>query len=104
MSGERLMPRSPGRSWRAQALAGDGGRPPSHRSGSMDFEGIDHLELYVSDAERVAGQLCADLGFHVAGKAGPETGHGARRSLLLQQGHIRVVLTQAASPGDEAAA
>ena len=61
----------------------------------MEFEGIDHLELYVAQLEDATERFCSGLGFHVASRSGP--------SLLLQQGHIRVVLTQALSDSDEVA-
>jgi 4-hydroxymandelate synthase len=69
----------------------------------MDFGGIDHLELYVGNLEEAAKPFCSGLGFRVTGRSGPETGQQGSRSLLLQQGHIRLVLTQALVAGDEAA-
>jgi 4-hydroxyphenylpyruvate dioxygenase/4-hydroxymandelate synthase len=69
----------------------------------VNFNGIDHLELYVGNLEEAARTLCSGLGFRVTGRAGPETGQQGSRSVLLQQGHIRMVLTQALVAGDEAA-
>jgi 4-hydroxymandelate synthase len=69
----------------------------------LDFNGIDHLELYVGNLEEAARPLCAGFGFRVTGRAGPETGQQGQRSLLLEQGRIRLVLTQALVAGDEAA-
>ena len=69
----------------------------------MDFGGIDHLELYVGNLEEAAKPLCSGLGFRVTGRSGPETGQPGSRSVLLQQGHIRLVLTQALEPKHEAA-
>lgn len=66
----------------------------------MDFDGIDYLEMYVGNLEDAARHLCAGFGFRVTGRAEPE---GGRRGLLLQQGDIRLVLTQASSSDDEAA-
>jgi 4-hydroxymandelate synthase len=73
------------------------------RSGSLNFEGIDHLELYVSSVEEAARWLCTGYGFHEAGRAGPEIGLEGRRKVLLQQGHVYLVLTEAASARDEVA-
>ncbi|MCY1079877.1 4-hydroxyphenylpyruvate dioxygenase [Archangium lansingense] len=69
----------------------------------MDFVGIDHLEMYVGNVEEAAKPFCSGLGFRVTGRAGPETGQQGSRSLLLQQGHIRLVLTQALATQHEAA-
>lgn len=68
----------------------------------MDFNGIDHLELYVGHLEEAAKPLCSGLGFRVMGRSGPEAEQQGRRSLLLQQGRIRLVLTQGSRRGDEA--
>ncbi|QFZ21220.1 4-hydroxyphenylpyruvate dioxygenase [Saccharothrix syringae] len=59
----------------------------------MDISGIDHIELYVGDARQTAFYLCTAFGFKVCGQGGPETGLPGRRSLLLRQGGIQVVLT-----------
>lgn len=72
-------------------------------SWNLNFEGIDHLELFVSSVEEAARSLCKGYGFYVAGRAGPETGLEGRRSVLLRQGQIRLVLTEALSPQGEAA-
>lgn len=59
--------------------------------------------MYVDNLEEAAKPYCSGLGFRVTGRAGPETGQQGRRSLLLQQGRIRLVLTQALTARDEAA-
>lgn len=69
----------------------------------MNFDGIDYLELYVGNLEEAAKPFCSGLGFRLTGRAGPETGLQDRRSLLLQQGRICLVLTQALVARDEAA-
>ncbi len=69
----------------------------------MNFDGIDHLELYVSNLEDAVGLFCSGLGFRVTGRAGPETGEQGRSSRLLEQGRIRLVLTQPLVDTDEAA-
>ncbi|MFD5749839.1 4-hydroxyphenylpyruvate dioxygenase [Streptomyces sp. NPDC127033] len=69
----------------------------------MDIDGIDHVEFFVGDAQQWAHFLCFAFGFRVQGQAGPETGLPGRRSLLLVQGDIRVLLTSALDPEDPAA-
>ncbi len=70
----------------------------------MNFDGIDHLELYVGDLDAAAELFCAGFGFRVTCRSVPESGqpHG-RESLLLEQGRILLVLTRPGSDTDEAA-
>ncbi|MEU3734948.1 4-hydroxyphenylpyruvate dioxygenase [Streptomyces sp. NPDC033538] len=63
----------------------------------MNIGAVDHVEFYVGDAQQAAFYLCTAFGFRVRGQAGPETGHVDRRSLLLSQGGIDLVLTSALS-------
>ncbi|MFL6118036.1 4-hydroxyphenylpyruvate dioxygenase [Actinophytocola sp.] len=59
----------------------------------MKLSGTDHIELYVGDARQAAFYYCTAFGFRIAAQGGPETGLKGRRSLLLTQGDIRMVLT-----------
>ncbi|MFI5489774.1 4-hydroxyphenylpyruvate dioxygenase [Micromonospora echinaurantiaca] len=59
----------------------------------MDIRGIDHIELYVGDARQAAFYFGRAVGFRLSGQGGPETGLAGRRSLLLSQADIRMVLT-----------
>jgi 4-hydroxymandelate synthase len=59
----------------------------------MNLSGIDHIELHVGDARQAAFYYCTAFGFRLRGQGGPETGLKGQRSLLLTQGHIRMVLT-----------
>jgi 4-hydroxyphenylpyruvate dioxygenase/4-hydroxymandelate synthase len=68
----------------------------------LNFDGIDHLELYVGNLKDAAEVFRAGLGFRVTGRSGPETGEEGRSSLLLEQGRIRLVLTQPLVDTDEA--
>jgi 4-hydroxyphenylpyruvate dioxygenase/4-hydroxymandelate synthase len=68
----------------------------------VNFDGIDHLELYVGNLEDAAEVFCSGLGFRVTGRSVPETGEQGRGSLLLEQGRIRLVLTQPLVDTDEA--
>jgi 4-hydroxymandelate synthase len=62
---------------------------------TMDIDAVDHLELYVEDADRVASQLSDAWGFRIQGHGGPETGLAGCRSLLLRQRGITLLVTSA---------
>lgn len=64
----------------------------------MDITSIDHLELFVEDADHTAVQLCASYGFVMRGQGGPETGLAGCRSILLRQRNITLLIT---SPIDD---
>jgi 4-hydroxymandelate synthase len=59
----------------------------------MSIFGIDHIELYVGDAQQSAYYFGAAFGLEVGGQGGPETGLIGQRSLLMVQGEVRMVLT-----------
>jgi 4-hydroxymandelate synthase len=59
----------------------------------MNIKGIDHVEFYVTDAERAAGQLCAAYGFRADAAGGPHTGLRGQRSVLVRMRDIRILLT-----------
>ena len=59
----------------------------------MNIQGIDHLELYVGDAQQSGYYYSSAFGFEVGGQGGPETGLVGQRSLLMCQGEVRMVLT-----------
>ncbi|MEO6701055.1 MAG: 4-hydroxyphenylpyruvate dioxygenase [Jatrophihabitantaceae bacterium] len=59
----------------------------------MNIQGIDHLELFVGDAQQSAYYFSSAYGFEVGGQGGPETGLVGQRSLLMCQGEVRMVLT-----------
>ena len=59
----------------------------------MNIYGIDHIELYVGDAQQSAYYFSSAFGFEVGGQGGPETGLAGQRSLLMCQGAVRMVLT-----------
>jgi len=69
----------------------------------MNLQSIDYIQLYVEDARESALLYCSALGFRVVAESGPETGVASQRSYLLQQGTMKVLLTSALSPEDEAA-
>ncbi|MEU6539696.1 4-hydroxyphenylpyruvate dioxygenase [Streptomyces sp. NPDC047000] len=67
----------------------------------MNVHGIDHIEFYVGDAKQSAFYFCTAFGFRLLGETSPAVaGH---RSLLLQQGGIRLVLTSALTDDHPAA-
>jgi 4-hydroxymandelate synthase len=59
----------------------------------MNIQGIDHLELYVADADRAASELCAAYGFRLGGEGDPRTGLAGQRSVLVRLGEIQILLT-----------
>ena len=61
----------------------------------LPLKGMDHIELYVGNAKQSAHFYRTVLGFHIRGYRGPETGCRETASYLLEQGHIKVVLTSA---------
>jgi 4-hydroxymandelate synthase len=69
----------------------------------VDILSVDHVELYVEDAERTAGDLCDQYGFAVAGRGGPETGLAGCTSVLLRQGGIALLVTEGLTPDHRAA-
>lgn len=72
-------------------------------SGADAIQGIDHLEMYVSDARQAAYLFTSTFGFRVTGEGGPETGLTEQRSILLEQADIRLLLTTALSSAHPAA-
>jgi 4-hydroxyphenylpyruvate dioxygenase len=64
---------------------------------------VDHLELYVGNAKQAATYYARTFGFAVRGYRGLETGYRDKASYLLEQGHVRLVLTTALSPDHPAA-
>lgn len=66
----------------------------------MHFRDIDHVEMWVEDAREAAVFYVGTFGFRVVGRT--EAGVEGRRSLLLQQGHLRLVLTEASGEGPSA--
>jgi 4-hydroxymandelate synthase len=60
---------------------------------TMKLIDVDHIEMFVGDAAQAAETMCRSYGFRIFGAGGPETGLEGQRSVLLGQGHIRVLLT-----------
>lgn len=69
----------------------------------MKIQGIDHIEFYVSDLTRHAGDLTRAYGFGVCGHGGPATGLPSQQSLLLRQGRAQLLLTTPLSDDHPAA-
>src|SRR4051794_40655248 len=67
----------------------------------MPLHGIDHVELWVGNAQQAAYFYRHALGFKEVAYAGLETGMRDRASHVLQQGRIRIVLTGALTPDHE---
>lgn len=70
----------------------------------MLITSLDHLEFYVGNSPLTAFFLSRAYGFVVSAHAGPETGVPDCRSLLLEQGDIRLVLTSGLTPSHPATA
>lgn len=64
----------------------------------MNIHGIDHIELFVGDAQQSAFYYSAAFGFTASGQGGPETGLIDQRSLLMTQAGINMVLTSGLTP------
>jgi 4-hydroxyphenylpyruvate dioxygenase len=59
----------------------------------MPIEGWDHIELWVGNAKQAAHFYETAFGFTPVAYAGPETGVRDRASYVLDQSHIRLVVT-----------
>jgi len=59
---------------------------------------VDHLELYVGNAKQAATYYARSFGFSPTGYRGLETGHRYAASYVLEQGHVRLLVTTALSP------
>jgi 4-hydroxymandelate synthase len=66
----------------------------------MDVREISHVEIYTGDAIQAAYYYRNAFGFRVVAEAGPETGLPGRRSILLEQGRARLLLTSALHADD----
>ncbi len=64
----------------------------------MSIHGIDHIELFVGDAQQSAFYHSVAFGFTVSGQGGPETGMLDQRTLLMTQAGINMVLTSGLTP------
>jgi 4-hydroxyphenylpyruvate dioxygenase len=69
----------------------------------MPLHGIDHVELWVGNAQQAAYYYTHAYGFREVAYAGLETGVRDRTSRVLVQGRIRLVLTGALRPEHEIA-
>jgi 4-hydroxyphenylpyruvate dioxygenase len=67
-------------------------------TGAPVLLGTDHIELWVGNARQAAHFYRSAFGFDVVAYAGPETGVRDRASYVVQQGHIRLVLTAPLAP------
>jgi 4-hydroxyphenylpyruvate dioxygenase len=60
----------------------------------LPINGTDYIEFYVGNAKQAAHYYKTAFGFQSVAYAGPETGVRDRASYVVQQGKIRLVLTQ----------
>jgi 4-hydroxyphenylpyruvate dioxygenase len=76
---------------------------PVQENDGMPVHGIDHVEFYVGNAAQAAFYFTRAFGFTETAYCGLETGRRDRRSHVLEQGRIRIVLTGTLLGGDEIA-
>src|ERR687895_2403882 len=74
---------------------------PVHENDRMPVHGIDHVEFYVGNAAQAAFYFTHAFGFTETAYCGLETGRRDRRSHVLEQGRIRLVLPGTLRGGDE---
>src|SRR5260370_31915393 len=60
---------------------------------TMIIRGIDHVEYYVADLEKFSAVLRDGYGFELAGQQAAGAERSGRRSVLLRQGEIALLLT-----------
>jgi 4-hydroxyphenylpyruvate dioxygenase len=75
--------------------------PPVPEHDRMPVHGIDHVEFYAGNAAQAAYYFVHAFGFTETAYSGLETGRRDRRSHVLEQGRIRLVLTGTLRGGDE---
>ncbi|WP_067452334.1 VOC family protein [Actinomadura macra] len=61
----------------------------------MEIRSVDHIEVFVENANRSARYLRDCFGFALAGRGGPDTGLRDCESVLLRQRDITILLTSA---------
>jgi 4-hydroxyphenylpyruvate dioxygenase len=76
---------------------------PVPENDRMPVHGIDHAEFYVGNAAQAAFYFNHAFGFTETAYCGLETGRRDRRSHVLEQGRIRIVLTGTLQGADEIA-
>ena len=76
---------------------------PVPENDRMPVHGIDHVEFYVGNAAQAAYYFTNAFGFTETAYSGLETGRRDRRSHVLEQGRIRLVLTGTHNGSDEIA-
>jgi 4-hydroxyphenylpyruvate dioxygenase len=68
---------------------------------AMPILGYDYIEFYVGNAKQAAHYYGSVFGFSASAYAGPETGMRDRASYVMEQNHIRFVLTGGMGPESE---
>jgi 4-hydroxyphenylpyruvate dioxygenase len=64
----------------------------------LPIKKVDHLEFYVGNARQAAHYYRTGFGFALTAYSGLETGNRDRASYVVEQGHIRFVLSTALGP------
>lgn len=65
------------------------------------MDGVDYVEFYVGSAKQWAYYHKFGLGFNIVGYSGPETGVRDRVSYLMEQGRVKVMVTNSLYPDSE---
>ena len=84
-------------------VAQEAAAPPRPERDAMPVHGIDHVEFYVGNAAQAAHFFTTAYGFTETAYSGLETGRRDRRSHVVEQGRIRLVLTGTLRGSDEIA-
>lgn len=75
----------------------------THTSASSGVDGIEHVEIYVSNCHQAAYYYRTALGFAVLGQLQYRGDRPDRRSIAMQQGDIRLLLTAPLTPASDVA-
>ena len=71
-----------------------------NRASALEMLEWDHLHFFVGNAKQAAYYYATAFGFEITAYAGPETGVPGRVSYVLEQHHLRFVVTSALDPAD----
>jgi 4-hydroxyphenylpyruvate dioxygenase len=74
--------------------------PATQAWGVLDFH---HVEIYVTNTVQATYYYRTVLGLEVTAMTGPQTGFSDRRSVVLERGNLRVMLTSPLSAGNDVA-
>ena len=79
-------------------------RPMTEEADFLQIKSIDHIHLYVGNAKQAMYYWWKGFGFKPIAYSGLETGNREFASYVLEQGHIRLVVSAAYNPSHQIAA